>query len=215
MNFANVNSLVIPEGEVYSIACGSEILWQKSRLPLEFQEVEYIESTGEQYIDSEVIASTTIITEVKCQSFESNKCIVGVGTTASVRYQVYAGSSGYYYARLDGTESDLGNVPFTELATIKLDPVAKKATINGTEYDIPYTGTVQERSLWLFGRNQTTTPSNYLSTTKMWYCKMWDGGNLVRDFVPCYRKSDKKTGMYDLVSETFFTDANSGDFVLP
>lgn len=212
MNFANVRSLVIPDGEVVSIAVGEKILWQKSRLPTEYQEVKYLKSNGKQYIDSEVIASTTIITEVKCQSFVGNKCIVGMGTTASQRYQIYANTNMVYSVSVAGEAISFGSVPITEVSTIKLDPIAKKASINGIEYDHPFDGTVQERSLWLFARNQTSNATNYYSTTNMWYCKMWDGGNLIRDFVPCYRKSDGAAGLYDLVTETFFTNAGTGEF---
>lgn len=178
-----------------------------------YLEIEYLESNGTQYIDTGIIASDSIITEVKCQSFVNNKCIVGMGTTASQRYQIYAGSNGYYYNRFDGVENTLGNVPITEVATIKLDPIARKTSINGTEFELNWTGSVQSRSLWLFGRNQTSSPNNYLSTTKMWYCKMWDGKTLVRDFVPCRRYSDGKLGMYDRVTKTFFVNATESEFI--
>lgn len=212
MNFADVKRIVIPEGEVVSIIVGSEVLWQKSRLPIEYQEVEYIESNGKQYINSEVIASASIITEVKCQSFVGNKAIVASGNSSGIRYQIYASSDGTYYVAFADKGSSMGKVPFTEVATIKLDPVAKKATMNGVEFEIAYTDTVEAVSLWLFARNQKSNSANYRSTTKMWYCKMWDGDTLVRDFVPCYRKSDGEAGMYDLVTKTFFTNAGTGEF---
>ena len=215
MNFSTISRIVIPEGEVSMISCGADILWQKSRLPFEYQEVEYIESNGNQYINSQVIASETIITEVKYQTFVGNKAIVASGNSANLRYQIYATSSGNHYVAFADGYSNLGQIPFTEVATIKLDPVARKATINGVEYELSYTGTVQERSLWLFGRNQTSSPTNYLSTTKMWYCKMWDGDTLVRDFVPCYRKSDGEAGMYDLVTKAFFASEGTSKFMHP
>lgn len=214
MNFANVHGLTIPEGEVYSIARGGEVLWKKSRLPVEYQEVAYLKSNGKQYIDSEVIASASIITEVKCRSHVGNKAIVAAGASSGVRYQIYCNSSLTYSASFAGTLSELGGIASTEIATIRLDPVAKKAIINGVAYDLPYDGTVQERSLWLFARNQTSNVTNYYSTTDMWYCKMWDGSyeNLIRDFVPCYRKSDGKGGMYDLVTGRLFPSMGSGEF---
>ena len=36
---------------------------------------------------------------------------------------------------------------------------------------------------------------------------IYDGTTLVRDFVPCYRKSDSRCGFYDLVGEQFYTNA--------
>lgn len=186
--------------------------FEYDRFATEYHAVEYIESNGKQYIDSGIVASDSIITEVKCQSFVGNKAIVASGNSSGIRYQIYASSDGTYYVAFADKGSSMGKVPFTEVATIKLDPVAKKATINGTEFDIPYTTSVEAVSLWLFARNQKSNSANYRSTTKMWYCKMWDGDTLVRDFVPCYRKSDGKPGMYDLVTRSFFTNAGTGEF---
>lgn len=197
----------IPEGNVIQVADEvGNVLWRKSRLPEEYQEVAYLKATGKQYLDSLVAASASIITEVKCRSMVGNKAIVAAGTTASARYQIYCNTGLTYSAAFGGTTSGLGGAASTEIATIRLDPVSKTATINGVGYDLPYDGTVQNRTLWLFARNQTSNVTNYYSTTDMWYCKMWDGSldNIIRDFVPCYRKSDKVGGMYDLVTKAFF-----------
>ena len=43
-----------------------------------------------------------------------------------------------------------------------------------------------------------------------YYFKFWRGGKLIGDFIPCYRKSDSEPGMYDFVTNTFFTNAGTG-----
>ena len=44
--------------------------------------------------------------------------------------------------------------------------------------------------------------------------KIYDNDILVRDYIPCVRKSDNKPGLYDKVSKTFFTNAGtSADFL--
>lgn len=47
---------------------------------------------------------------------------------------------------------------------------------------------------------------------KIYSFKIYRNDILLHDFVPCYRKSDSKTGMYDLVAETF--KASSGSTIL-
>ena len=46
---------------------------------------------------------------------------------------------------------------------------------------------------------------------------MIDNNSLVRIFIPCYRKADNKPGLYDLVNDVFYTNANtsaSTDFIV-
>lgn len=47
----------------------------------------------------------------------------------------------------------------------------------------------------------------------IWYFKMWSGGKLIRDYVPCIRRSDNKAGFYDLVNRTFNPSIGTSDFV--
>jgi hypothetical protein len=47
---------------------------------------------------------------------------------------------------------------------------------------------------------------------KLWYFKISESWTLVRDFVPCYRKSDSVIWMYDLVGKQFYTNAGSWTF---
>lgn len=51
-----------------------------------------------------------------------------------------------------------------------------------------------------------------------WRCaffKITDWTTLVRDLVPCYRKSDDEVWMYDLVYDQFYTNAWSWAFTIP
>lgn len=50
------------------------------------------------------------------------------------------------------------------------------------------------------------------SSAKLYSCKIWDNNVLVRDFIPCYRKSDSVIGLYDLVNNQFYTNSWSWTF---
>lgn len=48
----------------------------------------------------------------------------------------------------------------------------------------------------------------------MYYCKIYnDNGELVRDYIPCIRRSDLKAGLYDLVTCEFYTSNSGYDFI--
>ena len=44
------------------------------------------------------------------------------------------------------------------------------------------------------------------------YCKIYENWTLIRDFVPCYRKSDNVIWLYDLVNNQFYTNSWSWTF---
>lgn len=74
---------------------------------------------------------------------------------------------------------------------------------NGTEYS--YTPTQDQwfltstRPLFLLGRCSYNGKMYGNSPACMVYSmKIWEGNDLVRDFVPCIRRSDHKAGFYDL-----------------
>lgn len=53
------------------------------------------------------------------------------------------------------------------------------------------------------------------SRTIDWYSfKIWNGDTKLRDFIPCYRKSDTVAGMYDIVNKVFYTNCGTGQFLL-
>ena len=59
IDFSNVKSIVIPEGEVAMIARGAEILWQKQNEKYKVK-LEYLETTGTQWFDTGVATPLTV-----------------------------------------------------------------------------------------------------------------------------------------------------------
>ena len=49
---------------------------------------------------------------------------------------------------------------------------------------------------------------------KWYYFKIFDNGRLIRNYVPCYRKSDNKVGFYDTVHGTFNPSTGTVQFTL-
>ena len=46
---------------------------------------------------------------------------------------------------------------------------------------------------------------------KLYYCKIWDNGSLVRNFIPC-KNTSGTLGLYDAVNNVFYTNAGTGTF---
>lgn len=185
-----------------------------SRLPTEFQEVEYIESSGTQYIDTDLglTENTGCYIDVQFSTSGNQQALgslePGVGRFAPC----FMDSDGYIKCAINlsnameiYTQIDVLNRHNYEYNVsnrdIKIDGVSK-----GTVGSIGSTN----NSIYLFRRNYSSSP--LASNIKLYSCKLYDNGTLVRNFIPCYRKADNETGLYDLVNDVFYTNAGTGTF---
>lgn len=225
MDFSNYKNIFIPEGEVAVISRGDEILWQKqtSRLPLEFQEVEYIESTGTQYIDTGFVPNqdTRVITDHFYTKQPQNRGFVyGAGASATDRaFEMYTWGANWNspYGNTNITMTPSTSSLFVS-GKINADKNKNNITItypDGTSQtkSCPYVTFIAPRNMWLFAINRGNLSVDFRANcVQLYFCKIWDNGTLVREFIPCYRKSDEKPGMYDMITGTFFTNVGTGEF---
>ena len=87
-------------------------------------------------------------------------------------------------------------------------------TVDGTTRTYSRTGDFNGTlPFFVFCRNQGNgNIGMHAHGMRYYYLQMRLDGVLVRDYIPCYRKSDGEIGMYDFVSNRFFTNAGSGTF---
>ena len=197
------------------------------RLPKEYQEVEYIESTGTQYIDTGTKVSTNnkIImdlqfTDTSYQQINGGYYKYSVsGTAYTTRNDIGVSSTGTFFMGAASTSittdvtADTNRHIFMVDATTgewSIDDVSGSVTPN-THSDYDVTVLIGARS----GRNTSgriLAPTSYCEE-KIYNVKIYTSGNLVRDFIPCYRKIDKKPGLYDVFNDVFYTNSGSGTFL--
>lgn len=191
-----------------------------NNLPSAYQELEYIESTGTQYIDTALEGKDgyTFETKVVFTGFpNSYSYLAGFGTTSTNRiYFTRVQQSGYY----DGwTYNGANKLNIT--ATTNVQYEYKSIMKNGEQKlyrdnvligSGSTSGTASYGNIWLFTSNYNGN-NNGACACKMYYAKFTYNNAVVRDFVPCYRKSDNVIGMYDTVSGVFYTNAGTGTFI--
>lgn len=234
MIFENVEKLFRPEGEVVKIAHGSAVLWERPEIPLAYQRVDYIASDGNQYIDTGVLASDytdritydlkmalTALTASKHNYFygclyegkrSGNVCIPSTNTS---RIYAFCGDSG---AVADLVEAPGINNDFT--LSVSTSPLVSTVSgvYNGNNFEITgqATGTMPSANIWLFACNLNGAPTSGTSapcTAKLYSFSMTKAdGTPIRNFVPCYRKSDNVIGLYDTVGGMFYTNKGTRSF---
>lgn len=227
VNFGNAEKLVIPEGEVVRITSGETVLWQKQRIPQLYQAVEYISAANGQaaYIDLGITYNQGCTFEIgllytmaadyfgvfqtdgKRARIDVNDSRVGfnVGYSASkaVFVNLPGATAGESYV-LKGTTAN-NNVQFENITTGDIETSAVSADI------VQYNCT---ENIYLLGWHYRGAPRT-LGTRTVKSFRYWDkDDNLLRDMIPCYRRSDNVIGMFDLVSQAFFTNVGTGVFTV-
>ncbi len=190
----------------------------KSILPSGYTALEYIESTGTQYIDTG-IAKTSLVFKVE----------VDVSFADSTgRYLIgYSGSSPNYCGRAsDGkfefnySDRTVMSSGIDERVKIEFGRTVERGfeftvTKNGVSETLSndYTGTTSTNTFTIFGNHSSSTNVSRILNGKIYLAKIFINDELKRDLIPARRDTDDEIGMYDMVSGTFFTNAGSGDFI--
>lgn len=191
-----------------------------SILPVEYTEVEYIQSSGTQFIDTGVKPYKTK-TEIKfsAPTTPNNATFVaGAGSTNTSpvkRYYVlqYKDNSFYSYST-SGTSITLGTYNGNPHTIIYNDSQNKVYFDNVEKGTISDLSSALNYNMYLFGYNYNGGFYDSMSS-RIYYCKITDKNNnntLIRNMIPCYRNSDNVIGMYDTVNNVFYTNSGSGTF---
>lgn len=183
-------------------------------LPNTYQAVEYIESTGPAYIDTGVIPNTNSKIDIQFETIQkgTNGVIFGgeeaFGTNAFHLYTNYNNFDIGFGARYTAE-----TIPYN--INTKYTFIMDKTgfTLNGTP-SIPFSPNTitTTNSVYLFAVHRATNVIDSNAQKRIYYCKLYDNGTLVRNLIPCYRISDNTIGMYDLVNNVFYTNAGTGTF---
>ena len=172
----------------------SEILTGVPSIP--YERLEYIEGTGTQYINTKVnpIAGNTSA-EIDFQMTEVRS---GEQWAFGQWY-----TDGWRCGGANGTlDTDRG---FSYSSTVFTDRMIGTSTASTITSSYP---------MLLFCQQENGSP-NYLADgyVKIYSCKIWESGVLIRHLVPVQHKSSGAIGMYDLVTRDFYENAGAGTFI--
>ena len=182
-------------------------------------ELEYLESTGTQWIDTGIYGGDGTLGEVKVKrtSNVANECVLGAWNPSANRlWFAYSNTNKWYlgYGSSAGTSniSSQGDDFFVIKSEISNGKFGY--TIDGQSYFLSTTyntGFSCSNSILAFAMG-TNTGANYLAKAQVAYIKIWNNGRLVRDYIPVLTY-DYEACLYDRVTRQFFRNAGTGDFV--
>lgn len=193
----------------------------------EYEKLEYIETTGTQYIDTGHLISTNNLSA----DFEISS---GVNVSGNIGH--FAGNQdalnghcinfkdskfGLWVAYIDGntngsktTNGGSFQANTRKVIHYKFFDNQRTLTVDGSSKTEAYSGSIISNNTYrLFSNGCLNGCNDKMLEGRMHWFKLYENDNLVFDFIPVRKVSNGEVGMYDLVSGQFFTNDGTGDFI--
>lgn len=201
------------------------------RIPYDYQEVTYLESNGNQYIDTMIKTDNVGILNIKFMNLPNETTTVpryifgGFNSTKATNSSdggfginsVPNSSFGLIFSCDENTH--FTSVGSSTVCNFKLSLIGsnKYFTANNNRTDL-YSGIniAFNGNLYLFTMHFTDGVSlTNLNKNRIYSCDISNYQNqTVANLIPCYRKNDNVAGMYDNVNHRFLTNGGSGSFTI-
>lgn len=216
-NNNEVNNIKFNGADINVLKLNGVEVWRKVTpppLPEGYVEVEYIESTGTQYIKSNVISNTVKRSKIKLKYTNINTQAVIASRKANDRFLL---------CYVENNKYCIGYGNYWTFGTVSDDTICVETLLQNKEqkcwidnilsYSNNYEYTLNnDLELYLFARNNIDT-KDMPSKCKVYYIMLYDQyDSLIRNFIPCINPSNK-VGMYDTVTQTFFGNSGTGEFI--
>lgn len=173
-------------------------------LPSGYTRLEYIESTGTQYIDTGFKPTGNSKLEVTFQTTQTMGVVIGCDSGWM--------SNGFMVA-LNVSSFNTGSNSYS-LQDGKKHTVAMESgalTVDGNNVGSAGSGSFTgNATVCLFTNNRSGTKDTP-TAQKQWGAKLWENGVLQRDFIPC-KNASGAVGMWDDVNSKFYANAGTGTF---
>lgn len=182
------------------------------RLPNGYTELEYIQSTGTQYIDSEFIPNqnTRVVMDLLYTGSESISNEFGAWNAANTGAFISLTTGRNNLYPFYGSTSKQVPVDRTTRHIVDMDKNVVK--MNGESmitFDAVTFACVYPLFLCCF--NSFGTAEN-MTALRIYSCQIYDNGTKIRDFIPCINPSGE-IGLYDTVNKKFYGNKGTGTFI--
>lgn len=176
--------------------------------------LEYLEPTGAQYINTGLYPTSETKIEIKVRrNAFSDQCLFGSRKSSSSADRFVSFMSTTTNAHCQFYNQSYGiTVPDYTGVDIVIELSKDGYYYNGELLQaVPQTAFTGGYRLALFALNQAGTPERHISDTWIYYCKIWESGVLIRDYIPVLVGSDLVC-LYDKVEKKIYLNRGSGSF---
>ena len=199
--------------ESYDLNQMYESYFDKSRdgLPDNVEQLEYIESTGTQYIDTGVFPSNNLKINIKACYTNSNSSYM-LGSDNAYNAGIHIRLDSKYIGIFGGSIMNTGvvsqvNVPVTITLQNNKIYVDGQLKGSGTTQDV---SKYSKSSIYVFCTHRGGE-AKYNASMRLYELQMYDGDTLIRDFIPILDQNNVAY-LYDKVEKKFYYNSGTGTF---
>ena len=176
-------------------------------LPSGYKRLEYIQSSGTQYIDTGFTANQNTSATIKFSTTQQS----GGGILVAMQGWQNRGFGIFVNAIIFGSSTTDRNGMFGDGNIHEVTLTSAKCYDNGS---LIWSGTASTfttpATLTICKSNVVSEPHEF-SSAKIYSCQIYDNGSLVRDYVPCIN-NDGTIGLWEDVNSAFYGNAGTGTF---
>ena len=182
---------------------------------LAYTPIEYLESSGTQWIDTLYKPNGLTSIEIEAQFLKIDAIYWIFGSRETASSNIFTlGVNGPLNQYIFGYASNIGN-GFSKIPEVDTNKHFFKhdkgaCYIDKTRYDYKTTDFQTQRNLYLFANNYTTNMGK--ATARIYSCRIYDNNILIRDFIPALDENEIPC-MLDLIEKKFYYNAGAGDFI--
>ena len=182
-----------------------------------YTKLNYIESTGLQYIMTDITPADNMGIKIKLSSSDvaTDAIYIGSKGTDNTRFWLGNVSAGVYYGWNGITASESRpSVTAGSIIELKMNYLNdRKTTFNETviEQNLATLGS-NSYPITVFAGNATGTV-NYKSKIKVYEIVITEGNEITHELIPYYRNTDREAGLFDMITNKFYTNSGSSAFI--
>ena len=180
-------------------------------LPSGYKWLEYIQSSGTQYVDTKFKANNNTRVLIDAEYIDtSGEYPILFGARTTVGQNMFSLMYNTSYFRSDYNTAYTQQWESVATGRRVYDKNKETTTINGVSKSYTNSAFQCDVNLTLLCLNNNGT-KQWFASAKVYSCQIYDNGTLVRDFIPC-QKPDGTIGLWDDVNSVFYGNAGTGTF---
>ena len=217
LNGKTIESLYLKNKTINKAYVNGKLIFNKTKLTKPYYcEVEYLESTGAQFIDTDVYSKDINYIEVEAQYTKINARQVLLGCYTSQAWNTFGATNvtsvyeNFFIQWINAGDYGGSVVCDTNKHLFVFDKKSKKFSVDGSIYMLEEIYDVND-TLYMFSSHSGSTIDRQ-AFARIYRVKLKNNDNLVRDYIPVL-DFDMQPCLYDKVSGKLFYNQGTGSFL--